>query len=250
MKRARNNGGAMNGGRKKYRSKFYKPSPKTMHSIKSGKGEMKYFDTERSSTAIPAVATWVGTEFPPNVGTPTTLVCPVTGSGIVNRIGREIVLYKLKIKGTFNVALQINQTAADTSTLIRVALVQDVLTNIAQAQGEDIFEAPTTAEAAMALTSFQSLANFGKFKVWKDRVYRMQNPETSFDGTNLEQGRLDQYWKMNVNFPAGLKIRFNATNGGTIADVIDNSFSIYAMATSNGLAPTIRYNCRACFKEL
>lgn len=63
------------------------------------KGEMKYFDTERSVTAIPASTDWTATEFPPNVGTPTTLVVPTVGSAINQRIGREIKVYKIKIRG-------------------------------------------------------------------------------------------------------------------------------------------------------
>ncbi len=241
--------------RKRFRSKYYKPAPRKGYRTVPrstgvyGSGDMKYFDTEHSATAIPASADWTGTTFAPNVGTPTTMVNPVTGSGISNRIGREIVLYKLKIRGLINVPAQVNQTAGDGGSLIRMALVQDMQTNFTQAVGPDIFRAPTTASALMVPLSYQSLANFGKFKVLKDKTFKLQNPNISWDGTNMEQQGLDHHVKFNVRFPGGLKINFNATNGGTISDIINHSFCIYATCSSVALIPNFSYQARACFKE-
>lgn len=212
-------------------------------------GEMKYFDTERSATALTASTDWTATEFPPNVGTPTTLVVPTVGSAINQRIGRRIKLLKLSVRGIINVPVQTNQTVADAPALVRILLVQDMQTNGAQAQGEDIMAAPTTAVALNTLQSFQSLASLGRFKVWKDIVLKVEDPNMTFDGTNIEQSGLAEYFKLKLKFKKPLEISFNATNGGTIADVVDNSFCVYATVLSAGLAPTISYNCRAYYKE-
>ncbi len=217
-----------------------------------GQGEMKYFDTERSSTAIPAAADWTGTEFPPNVGTPTTLCNPVQGAGIDNRIGREIVVYKIKIRGQITVGPQTAQSAGDSASVIRMFLCQDEQTNATQAQGEQIMTDPATATAVQAVSTYQSLANFGRFRVARDKFFVIQNPNASNDtgatGGGIQQG-LARTFKFNLKFPKGLRVRFNAINGGTIADIVDNSWCVYANCSSTTLAPAITYNSRVCYKE-
>lgn len=212
-------------------------------------GEMKYFDTERSGTALTASVDWTGTEYPPNVGTPTTLVVPVTGSAINQRIGRRINLHKLRIRGIINCAAQVDQTAADNASLVRILLVWDCQTNATQAQGEEVMAAPTTASAQNVFSSFQSLASLGRFKILKDKKLSLQNPNSSYDGTNVEVAGLARHFKFDVVFKNPVSISFNAANGGTIADIVDNSFFVMAMATSTNLAPTISYQARAYFKE-
>jgi len=212
-------------------------------------GEMKYFDTERSTTAIPASTGWTGTEFPPNVGTPTTLVCPTVGSEINQRQGRNILLHRIQVKGVIQAPTQPTEAAGDNAALVRIALVQDQQTNATQAQGEQIFEPPTTVSALMAVNSFQNLDSLGRFVVHKDKKMFIGNPSLTFDGTNVIQQGLVKEFKMGVSFNPPLPIQFNATNGGTIADVVDKSFCIYAMATSANLVPSITYQARAYYKE-
>lgn len=227
-------------------NKKQKPNPPARASVK---GEMKYFDSELSATAIPASTGWTGTEFPPNVGTPTTLVVPVTGAAINQRIGRNILLHRLTVKGSIQVPVQTNETTADNGTQIRLALVQDMQTNAAQAQGEQIFQAPANVSALNAVNSFQSLANLGRFVVHKDKTIVLQNPNMTYDGTNVEQQGLIRNFKFSLSFNPPLPISFNATNGGTIADVVDKSFCIYANSTSTALGAQMIYNSRAYYKE-
>ncbi len=212
-------------------------------------GEMKYFDTEHSTTAIPASTDWTGTEFPPNVGTPTTIVNPVVGAAINNRIGRKIKVHKIRVKGVINVPAQINITAGDDAALCRLAFVCDSQTNGSQAQGESIFADPTTDTALHAFSSFQSLANLGRFKVIKDKSINLQNPNLSYDGTNMESQGLTIPFKFNVLYRNPVTVSFNATNGGTIADVVDFSWCLYGLCTSAALVPAIVYQARAYYKE-
>lgn len=225
----------------------YSTVPRTMGVY--AQGEMKYFDTERTQTAIPASVDWTGTEFPPNVGTPDTLFSPTVGSAINQRIGREVKVHKIKIKGIITCAAQTNQTGGDTAATVRLALVEDQQTNGTQAQGENIFAAPTTAAAQNSLNAFQSLANFGRFRVLKDKFFTLQNPNMSFDGTNIEQHGLAKPFKFTINFKTPVSVRFNAVNGGTLADIVNNSWCVYATALSTNLAPAITYQARVAYKE-
>lgn len=212
-----------------------------------GSGEMKYFDSQRSATAIPANATWADTEFPPDEGTPNTIFCPTQGTAINQRIGRKAKVFKIKIRGTIRIASQTNQTTPDSGVAIRLALVQDTQTNASQAQGEDIFTPRTTN--MQTVHSFQNVDCFGRFKVLKDKTITMQNPNLSFDGTNIEQQGLLRTFKMNLTFKKPITITFNAANGGTISDIVNDSWSLYALADNTQLAPTIEYVSRVSFKE-
>lgn len=210
-------------------------------------GEMKYFDTERTSVAIAASVDWTGTEYDP--ATFNTLFAPTVGAGVNQRIGKSVKVHKIKIHGLLNVPAQANQAAADVADVVRLAVVQDCQTNAAQAQGEQVFTSPTSATAYQAVCSFQNIDNFGRFKVLKDKTIKFPQPILAYDGTNIEQGGFEIPFKFSLNFKTPVVVRFNATNGGTIADIVDNSWHVMANATGVTTAQTIIYNSRVCYKE-
>jgi len=208
------------------------------------KGEMKYFDAGIALTAIPSVAAWTGTEFDPV--TLNTLCVPTVGAAINQRIGREVKVMKIKIRGHIVCASQSGQAVQDNPTQIRLALVQDMQTNATQAQGEQVFT-PTSLTDTAPLT-FQNIDNFGRFKVLKDKSILIQNPNSTFGATVSQCGLITQF-KMNVNFRVPVSVRFNATNGGTVADIVDNSFHVMANSSSVELVPQLAYLVRVCYKE-
>lgn len=220
-------------------------------------GEMKYFDTELGLTALPASTNWTGTEFDPSttqeaapVATPLNLFCPRSGNGVNQRIGKQVKLFGLKIRGIVNCVAQALQVAGDQAMTCRIALVQDMQTNIVQAQGEEIFTAPTTADAHVAINTFQQINQFGRFRVLKDFKITLMNPSlVSPAVASALQSGLMKTWKINHRFKEPLVIRFNNTNGGTVADIIDHSFHIIANTNNITLAPNLSYVCRANFKE-
>lgn len=214
-------------------------------------GEMKYFDSELAATAIAASADWTGTEYDPGVPTASqfTLFAPAVGAGINQRIGKSANVHTVKVKGMVHVPAQANQTGADVSSVVRIALVHDTQTNAAQAQGEQIFTDPTTNENQIALCSFQQVNNFGRFKVIKDKLLQMRMPMMSWDGTNIEQQGFSIPFKFTVQYKKPIVVRFNATNGGTVADIVDNSWHIIANTDNATLVPAISYQARVCFKE-
>lgn len=210
-------------------------------------GEMKYFESLLSASALTASVDWTGTEHDP--ATLLTLFDPIVGAGVNQRIGKSVKVLKIKIKGIIASAPQIDQTAADGGSMIRMLLVQDMQTNSAQCQGEQVMAAPGTATSNLVNQSFQNIDNFGRFRVLKDITTNLQNPNMSYDGTNMEQAGLIRSFKMTAIFKNPVIVRFNATNGGTIADIVDNSFHFIAQTSNIALAPTISYNCRVCYKE-
>ncbi len=210
---------------------------------------MKYFDTTLASAngVIPSATTWAGSEFDPT--TFLTFCVPVKGTGINERIGRHINIHKVKIHGRIACGAQANQTVTDAACIVRMIMFVDTQTNAAQAQGEQLMDDPGTAAGGNTPFTFMSLKTLGRFRVLKDKTITIQNPNISWDGTNIEQNGLIRSFKFNHTFRKPLDCHFNATDGGTIADIVDNSIHLIATCTSTALVPTMVYEARVSYKD-
>lgn len=212
-------------------------------------GEMKYFDTSYAPTAIQVVSTtWAST-----VADPTTFNClfaPVIGSAINQRIGREVKVMKIKIRGQITSDAQTLQSAGDNGNQVRLMLVQDTQTNAAQMTGTQLMEG--VSSSTRTINAFQSLANFGRFRVLKDKSIILSNAnlanDTGSTGGIIQSG-LKRHFKINYTFQKPVSVHFNATNGGSVADIVDNSFHIVCASDNTGMDVDLCYVCRVCYKE-
>lgn len=224
-------------------------------------GEMKYFDCENTGTAIAATTTtWVaGTMVDPTstinlgsaaVATPLCLFAPTVGAGLNQRIGRQCKVFKVKVHGHFNVPVQAAQGTADAPCVIRAMLVQDMQTNSAQMTGAQLMQ-DTSASAACTLQTFQNPNNFGRFKVLKEKWFTVRDMNLVGSPTAadvVQQGTIIPF-KMARKFKFPTLVHFNATNGGTVADIVDNSFHLVIGTSSAAYVPSIFYMTRVSFKE-
>ena len=163
------------------------------------RGEMKYFDSVRDVTAIPASATWAGTVLDPNVFPVASMNClfaPTQGAGIAQRIGKACKVYKIRMTGLITIPNQINQVAADAAFLGRILLVQDMQTNGTQMTGTQLMTSPGVAAVNLAPLCHQNIDNFGRFRVLKDKKFVISDPNMTWDGTNIEQGGIVRSFKM------------------------------------------------------
>lgn len=230
-------------------------------------GEMKYFDCARSNVNLPAVTTtWpAGAMVDPSttinlgaaaVGTPLCLFAPTVGSALNQRIGRSVLVRKIKVRGQLLASTL--QTAAagyapDDSNKVRLMLVQDMQTNAAQMTAAALMN--DASDAATTINSYQNPNNFGRFRVLKDKEITFQDPnftvsETAAGSYNAYQAGLIRQFKWTVNFKTPVKVQFNATNGGTVADIVDNSFHVVAATTSTtNVNIGISYYSRVAYKE-
>lgn len=234
----------------------YAPPMKKRNTVKPEKvagkvGEMKYFDTALSglSFAVPVVTTtWPAGAMADPV-TFNTLCCPQVGAAINQRIGRQIHIHKIKIQGYINIPGQSAQNAADNSSCIRLILVQDNQTNGTQMTAAQLLADNSAADTT--IHSYQNLSNFGRFRVLKDKKITVSDMTLTGSPTagDVVQSGFKRAFKMNVTFKNPVSVRFNATNGGTIADIVDNSFHVICAADNIALAPTLAYSCRVCYKE-
>lgn len=208
--------------------------------------ERKYFDSIRSGVPIVASTTdWSGCELDPT--TINCLFAPKQGDDIFNRQGRKVQILAIKTSGQIGVNPQVVATFADTATIVRFHLVQDCQTNGAQLNAEDVIGSTSNGEPT---DMFQNQAFFGRFKVLKTTKIVMQNPNLGVSGASTIQQGLAHTWKMNVKFKKPVIVHYNATNGGTIADVVDNSFHIIGVCSDGDLGPVIAYRCRTTFIDV
>lgn len=221
-------------------------------------GEMKYFDCDYNGVAIAAVTTtWVaGTSADPlttiNLGSaavanPLCLVAPTVGAGLNQRVGRKICVRKIKVHGTLSVAPQVTQADADAATKIRIVLVQDMQTNAAQMTGAQLFNDGTGP--VTVINSFQNPNNFGRFRVLKDKMFTISNLSIGGTAGAFAQASWRTNFKFNVNFRTAIDCHFNATNGGTVADIVDSSFHILAGTDNAAYVPTLSYYSRVAYKD-
>ena len=187
-------------------------------------GEMKYFDTAVAARPVPQLASWVGTTLDPT--TFNTLCVPVVGAAYNQRIGKEINIVKLKIRGRSLVAPVETSGAGIHPTTIRYGVFQDMQTNAVQADGNLVMT--PTSTVFQAPFTFQNIDNFGRFKVLKDKVFTIQDPNLAGNETAHDVNGKTHTFKMTIKFFKPIQVRFNNTNGGTIADIIDNSLHFFA----------------------
>lgn len=223
-------------------------------------GEMKYFDSDNNGTLLVATTTtWpAGTMIDPlttiNLGaaavaTPQCLFAPTVGSALNQRIGRQVKVHKIKVHGHINIPAQAAQAAADSASKCRIVLVMDQQTNAGQMTGAQLFN--DGSGAASTLNSFQNPNNFGRFRVLKDKIITIQNLNMAGSPSTADviQAAARVNFKMTVNFKTPVIVHFNATNGGTVLDIVDNSFHIVAAADVIAYAPSLVYYARVCYKE-
>lgn len=224
-------------------------------------GEMKYFDCDNSGTALAAcTTTWVaGTLIDPlttiNLGaaavaTPLCLFAPTVGAALNQRIGRKVKVLKIKVNLCLIVPQQAAQSTGDPGAIIRCMLVQDCQTNAAPMTSAQLMNDGTAATSTTC--SFQNPNNFGRFRVLKEKRFVLEDPNMAGEvaESNVIQAGLKRFFKLTMNFKQPVEVHFNATNGGTVADIVDHSFHIIC-GTDNitGYGQTLAYYSRVCYKE-
>lgn len=213
-----------------------------------------YFDGQslQATQAITAISTiWTnGTHLETYKGAAGTtaigsLFCPVEGNDITDRYGRKAFLKKIRIVGTLRVPKQSAQNAADNGMKIRIIVVRDGQTNGAALTPANVissgFEVP-------AIDMFQNTANFGRYKIYKDKIITFDNPSMANDTgatAGIVQSGLEKHFKLNVNVNDW--VTFNATNGGTIADIVDNSYHLLIACDNGDYATTVAFKFRCVF---
>lgn len=207
-------------------------------------GEVKNIDFGKALTAIPAVGAMTGGELGPDSTHAFNGVAE--GSSAITRIGREITQLSLLIRGSIVMGAQVNQTAQDTSPTVTIVLVIDTQCNGVRPNSEDYYTNPL-ATAILAPQAFRNL-NFGKrFITLKTLRLRLQNPPSTWDGTDMEIAGSHKEFTMYVNL-RGRK-QFYTSNLSTYAAMPAGAIEMFAFCSNTGYVPQITYNSRLSFVD-
>lgn len=209
--------------------------------------ESKYFDSFVSAAVIAESVDWTGTEVDPVAN---SLFTPAEGSDIDNRVGRKVSVYKLAIRGAIVPDALQDQSDIRNVPVCRLILFMDMQTNGGQAQGETVMAAPGAATGVLTYSTFQNTANFGRFRVLRDKTYKLGIVTAGTDGASTTSQCIQTIpFKLTVKFTTPVEVRFNATNGGTIGDIVDNSFHMLAQKSGSEFVHNISYQARVYYKD-
>lgn len=176
-------------------------------------GEHKFLDTDVGT----ALGTMAATMESVNLNV------IIQGTTESNRIGRKCTLTNVSLKGILT--LPTTATAANTTDTVRLLLVCDKQTNGAAFVATDLWETDSYA-------AFNNLANTGRFRILKSKVYSFNSPAGSGRGSTdtLSYGSRTIPWKMNAKL--NLPIEFNnAFTDGRIATQRSNSLWLVSQST-------------------
>lgn len=218
--------------------------PRTMGPFSAS--ESKYFDAETDDFTIPGNTAWAAT----NDIMKGTICLPQEGSDIDNRIGRKIAVYKIAIRGIIKQNPATDQADILANPAIRIIFWMDQQTNATATNSAQLMAAPTAAEADNVFCTFQNTANFGRFRVFRDIVLSARDVTSAPDGNNTSsQNAVNIPFKFVVRFRKPIIVRFNGTNGGTIGDVVDNSFYLSAQKSAASFTHLVTTISRVYYKD-
>lgn len=232
--------------------KYYKSVPRSRGGLFASP-EIKYFDFQQFAQ-LPICST---TAMPNSVTTsPIGSGCcfaPTLGNDITNRIGRRCAIKKIKVRGAIICGSQTAQNISDFVSKCRVVLYVDKQANASRAALDVLFQSNAASTSQFTIIStFQNLASLGRFRILKDKFFQMQNSNMTGNPSSndvIQQGIM-QNFKITVNFKKPLVVNFNATNGGTFADIVDNCVQILGVCADTQLQPFISYYGRCSFVDI
>lgn len=236
------------------RRQGYKRSfvPRTMGPF--AQTERKYYDSFKALTALNETLGAGWTTAGQDPATKDCLFAPTEGSDINNRVGRKVAVHKISIRGIFRTTLSSDSVDIVTQPAVRMILFIDQQSNGVQVTPNELMTTPATDTLENIFSAHQSINSFGRFRVLKDKCYRMPVSTAANDNANganstISQSAPDVHWKIKHVFRKPLIVKFNNTNGGTIGDIVDNSFHICALPSGSSGAHSIAYECRTYFTD-
>ncbi|QGH72832.1 MAG: capsid protein [CRESS virus sp. ct1Gc25] len=210
--------------------------------------ELKMYDQSVLDTLIGTGTSWSGADMDPSSN---TLFSPNLGVDMGQRIGRRCAVVGLDMNGFIDCNDQVLAVGADPAAICRIIVFQDTQTKGVQALGNLVMEAQT-ADAFHVITAFPSRDAIGRFIILKDMVYVMQNPAFSSlgsSGVTYDQQGIAKWFSFRIEFDEPVIVHFDASDAGSVADVLDNSFHVMASNSSSGLSPRLTYTTRVYYYD-
>lgn len=196
------------------------------------KGEIKCIDNFVTASALAVAATGVNPIL--------TLNAPILGSDFNNRLGRKITMRSVQWRGTLSC-----DASAGVDVTYRMLVVYDKQTNAAApTYGTIIRSVNGAGTTQFAIMDMRNLDNRERFVVVHDEMLRSSN----LAGNVVDPGSKE--WALEGFRPLkGLEAVYNATNGGTQADITSGGLFFYFVASTIGHVPTVTMSFRVRFVD-
>lgn len=207
--------------------------------------EHKFLDVPMTSRALVAPTDATGGELQPTSIVTGCLTAPAQGDGPQNREGNKIVIDSILLQGTVSVPAQADQTNADVSCTVFLALVLDTQTNGSSLNSEDVFTNPA-GSALLAPQPNRNMSYTSRFKVLAMKRFNLRIPPITYDGTNIEQAGFTTQWKL--SWKGKIPVTFTtASTTADVANVTNNSVQLVGFCSNTELVPVVLYNARVRF---
>lgn len=212
--------------------------------------ELKMFFNSIANVAISQNVNETGITNDPATG----LVIPRLGDDFNQREGRVIILKKLTIKGVvaFLGAEDVDDTPC--GQIVYLAVVLDKQPNGATITSSDVITNPS-ASIYLNTRPFKNPNGLMRFKILAEKLIVKPYVVMAQTATNEYSWPSHSVpFEFVIDFKAGLEIRFNNVDGGSIADVVTNAFHFLAVtggdtigAVTSRMDASLSYNSMAEF---
>lgn len=216
--------------------------------------EVKYYYDSKAFTALSGSTSWTSSDVSPTAAG--CLFAPQQGQTSRTRIGNKVALYSLDVFGVLYLQGSTGGTGSATipACKARVVIAWDRQCNSAAAPSSaNVFET-----YGNTLTNFvdalQSVNTFGSMCFVYDKSFCFNKRATNRlyiagGSATVALAGATQCFKACLDFSKDpIIVNFNSGTSGTITDVVDNNFLIYANAV--GTTCNIAYCVRAKFLNL
>lgn len=168
------------------------------------------------------------------------------GDDASNRNGARVLLKSVQVEGFVEVPPQADQTSADASCMVFVALVMDTQTNGAALNTANVYANPS-ANAALTPLPVRNILFSKRYKVLSVQRLDFDTPNLTYDGTNIELGGAIKHFSMYRKM--SLPVQYSAGTG-VITSIVDNSLHLVCGTNSVALVPTLSCNTQIRFTDV
>jgi len=204
--------------------------------------ELKFRDTSLVDQVITAPTNAAGGELDP--GTVNCLNPIAQGDGESERDGRQCMLKSCYVTGIISEPASADNADAQAGGVYYVALVQDMQTNGAQLNSEDVFTNPGGAAKTAPLV-LRDLQYSARFKVLDSVILHEPNKYAFTDGAAT--GTISGFHlPFKLSWNGEMPVTFTGTTGN-VSTIQDNSLHIIGFCSTTSGTPVLSYNARVRF---
>lgn len=215
------------------------------NSLKLG-GEIKFFQQE-VSVNFPENTDWSSCSI--DDATVKCMFAPVTGSNYYNRVGNRCHVIGISVLGVL--ATSFYDTVTPTGKYhcsSRILVVLNKQCNATAIASQNVITAGVLSNYVHDNRNFDYI---NQYEVLGDAYEYTVALPFAYDGTSKTSGSgYVKSFAFNIDLTKNpIGVTFNSTNGGTVADIVDNSFHMLSNSITGSLEHQISYTSQVAYVD-